>query len=72
MKRTPSDMRMRTLKTLKRRRDYLAARIAAYRHDGDPSHDKAERNALDYAIAVIEEAHRRGILAELLRVRVER
>lgn len=58
------------LKALKRRRDFLIARIANYRPDGNPSRDKGERAALDFAIAVIEEARRRGIEHELVHTRI--
>lgn len=58
------------IKTLRRRRDWLAARTATYRPEGNPSHDKAELAALEWAIAVIEEARSRGILEELTGSRV--
>jgi hypothetical protein len=56
---------------LRRRRLHLAALVATYRRDGDPSYAKAELRALNWAIAVIEEARRRELLRELERVRVD-
>lgn len=63
-----SGVRKRNLEALNRRRNWLAARIAT--RQGDPDYNRAELRALNYAIAVIEEAHRRGLLDELVHVRV--
>lgn len=41
------------IKTLKRRRDFLDARVTDY-HGKDMSRDKAEASAIDWALEVIE------------------
>ena len=55
------------LRLLRRRRDYLPARVATYRPGGDPSYAKAEEEALTWAIEVLEEVRRRDLLPELER-----
>lgn len=50
---------------LRRRRDHLAERVAHYRKDGNPSHDRAELSALSWAIRIIENAAMAGVLKEV-------
>lgn len=50
---------------LRRRRDHLTERVANYRSDGDPSRDRAELSALNWAIRVIENAAMADVLKEV-------
>lgn len=53
MSKTPRSRYEDRVKTLKRRSTYLKGRIADYK-GADPSRDKAEMHALDWALRVIE------------------
>ena len=53
------------VRALERRRDFLAGRIASYRRDGNPSHDKAEAQAISWALRIIRAADREEILRDL-------
>lgn len=48
--------------TLERRRDFLAKRVSNYRADGNDSRDRAELYALNWALRIVEEAERTGVL----------
>lgn len=52
------------MEALQRRRQFLVQRVANYRKDGNPSYDKAELTALNWAISVINGCDSAGILEE--------
>jgi hypothetical protein len=53
------------LAALRRRRDHLATRVANYEPGGNPSRDKHELSALNWAIRIIENAAMAGVLKEV-------
>lgn len=52
------------IEALRRRHDMLSSRLPGYK--GDASRLRAERGAITWAIAIIEEADTRGLLQELV------
>lgn len=54
-KRTQGDIESRHLAQLNRRKDFLKTRMERYRPDGNPSFDKAEHDAIEWALAQIKE-----------------
>lgn len=52
---SPSSAYKHKMSALERRHAFLERRIATYREDGNPSHDKAEKAALDLALGVLRE-----------------
>lgn len=55
MSASPSRAYRDKMSALERRHAFLERRIATYREDGNPSHDKAEKAALDLALGVLRE-----------------
>lgn len=53
------------VEALERRRDFLAERVANYRPDGNPSFDKAELGALNWALRIIHNCEQADILKEV-------
>lgn len=52
------------IEALRRRHDMLTSRLPGYK--GDASRLRAERGAITWAIAIIEEADARGLLQDLV------
>ena len=53
------------VEALERRRDFLAGRISTYRPGGNPSFDKAELSALNWALRIIRNCESADILKEV-------